>query len=142
MDDEGVPAKDVTLVENGKLVTLLTSRTPQKKLLQSNGHGRGGGPQAGVFQMRSAQAVPASELKKKYLELLKAQDKPFGYIVRGIGNPSGRGARAGGPAIVQIAKVTPDGSEAACAGCASPRSRPRRSGTSSKPRKSGCTATS
>ena len=34
---EGVPAKDVSLVENGKLITLLTSRTPQRKLLQSNG---------------------------------------------------------------------------------------------------------
>src|SRR5204863_2543602 len=79
VDDEGVPAKDVTLVENGKLVTLLTGRTPQKKLLQSNGHGRSGTVQAGVFQMRSAQAVPASELKKKYLDVLKDQDKEFGY---------------------------------------------------------------
>ena len=48
VDDEGVPAKDVTLVEKGRLVTLLTSRTPQKNLLQSNGHGRGGNVQAGV----------------------------------------------------------------------------------------------
>ena len=29
VDDEGVPAKDVTLVENGRLLTLLTGRTPQ-----------------------------------------------------------------------------------------------------------------
>jgi predicted Zn-dependent protease len=109
VDDEGVRAKDVSLVENGKLITLLTSRTPQRKLLQSNGHGRGGAAQAGVFQIRSAQAVPAAELKAKYLELLKAQDKPFGYIVRGIGNAAGQGAA--GPAIVQLAKVTPDGKE-------------------------------
>ena len=58
--------------------------------------------------MRSAQAVPAVELKSKYLELLKAQDKAFGYIVRGIGNTSGQGA---GPAILRLAKVTPDGKE-------------------------------
>jgi predicted Zn-dependent protease len=109
VDDEGVKAKDVSLVENGKLVTLLTSRTPQRKLLQSNGHGRGGAAQAGVFQMRSAQAVPAAELKAKYLELLKAQDKPFGYIVRGIGSASGQGAA--GPVILQLARVTPDGKE-------------------------------
>ncbi len=108
VDDEGVAAKDVALVENGKLVTLLTSRTPQRKLLQSNGHGRGGTAQAGVFQMRSAQAIPSAELKKKYLELLKVQDKPFGYIVRGIGNASGPGS---GPSILQLAKVTPDGRE-------------------------------
>jgi predicted Zn-dependent protease len=109
VDEEGVKAKDVSLVENGKLVTLLTSRTPQRKLLQSNGHARGGAAQAGVFQMRSAQAVPAAELRTKYLELLKAQDKPFGYIVRGIGNASGQGAA--GPVILQLARVTPDGKE-------------------------------
>jgi TldD protein len=109
VDDEGVKAKDVSLVENGKLVTLLTSRTPQRKLPQSNGHGRGGAAQAGVFQMRSAQAVPSVELKAKYLELLKVQDKPFGYIVREIGSASGQGGA--GPVILQLAKVTPDGSE-------------------------------
>ena len=43
VDDEGVPAKDVTLVEKGRLVTLLTSRTPQRTCPQSNGHGRGNG---------------------------------------------------------------------------------------------------
>ena len=53
VDDEGVPAKDVTLVEKGRLVTLLTNRTPNRNLPESNGHGRGNGPQAGVFQMRS-----------------------------------------------------------------------------------------
>ena len=39
---------------------------------------------AGVFQIESAQAIPAAELKQKYLALLKAQDKTFGYIVRGV----------------------------------------------------------
>jgi len=53
VDDEAVRAKDVTLVENGRLVTLLTSRTPQRRLLQSNGHGRSGGAQAGVVQVKS-----------------------------------------------------------------------------------------
>ena len=87
----------------------LTGRTPQKKLLQSNGHGRSGGPEAGVFQLRSAQAVPLSDLKKKYLELLAVQDKPFGYIVRRIANFSGPGAA--GPVILEIARVTPEGTE-------------------------------
>ena len=113
VDDEGVKAKDVSLVENGKLVTLLTSRTPQRKLLQSNGHGRGGSAQAGVFQMRSAQAVASAELKKKYLELLKVQDKPFGYIVRGIGAAAVPGT---GPVILELMKVTPDGKEEAVRG--------------------------
>jgi predicted Zn-dependent protease len=127
VDDEAVAAQDVTLIENGKLLTLLTSRTPQKNLLQSNGHGRGGNPQAGVFQLRSTQAVAAADLKKKYLDLLKTQNKPFGYIVRAIANPSalqvaptdasdllalmqGGGAPTGG-VILDVVKVTPDGTE-------------------------------
>ena len=92
--------------------TLLTSRTPQKNLLQSNGHGRAG-VQAGVFQVQSSLAVPAVELKGKYLDMLKAQDKTFGYIVRGIANPSeiAVGGGPGGPFILEVVKVTLDGKE-------------------------------
>jgi hypothetical protein len=112
-DDEGMPPKDVTLVEKGRLLTLLTSRTPQKNLLQSNGHGRAGGAQAGVFQLQSAQAVPESELKAKYLQVLRAQDKTFGYIVRSIANPSEITVAGGpgGPVILEASKVTLDGRE-------------------------------
>lgn len=106
VDDEGVRAQDVTLVKDGRLLTLLTSRTPQRNLPISNGHARGGGPQAGVFQVESADAVPSSELKTKYVELLKAQGRPFGYIVRRIGS-SGRE----GLPITAAVKVTPDGGE-------------------------------
>ena len=113
VDDEAVPAKDVTLVEKGRLVTLLTSRTPQKNLPQSNGHGRSGSVQPGVFQVRSTQATPASDLKAKYLALLKAQSKPFGYIVRAIAAPGDvpGGGGPGGPLILEAVKVTPDGTE-------------------------------
>jgi predicted Zn-dependent protease len=102
VDDEAVPARDVTLVEKGRLVTLLTSRTPQKNLLQSNGHGRSGSVQAGVFQVRSTQATPASALKAKYLDLLKAQSKPFGYIVRAIAAPGDGPAVAQWPIVLDV----------------------------------------
>jgi predicted Zn-dependent protease len=107
-----VTAKDVPLVEKGRLLTLLTGRTPQKNLRQSNGHGRNGTVNSGVFQLRSAQAVPSAELKAKYLELLKIQDKPYGYIVRTIAGPGEvAGGQGGGPVILDIVKVTPDGKE-------------------------------
>jgi len=109
VDDEGVRAKDVTLVDKGRLVTLLTSRTPQKNFPQSNGHGRANGAWPGVFQLESAQAIPAQELKAKYLALLKAQEKTFGYIVRDV-RPAG-GAAGAGPGIDQVVKVTLDGKE-------------------------------
>lgn len=112
VDDEAMPAKDVTLVEGGRLLTLLTGRTPQKNLLQSNGHGRTGTVQPGVLQVRSAQAVPGRELKLKLLALIKAQDKPFGYIVRALAGPGDvPGAGPGGPVILQAVKVTIDGTE-------------------------------
>ena len=110
-DEEGVPGQDVTLVERGRLVTLLTGRTPQKNLLQSNGHGRGGSVQAGVFQMESEQAIPASELKGRLLELLKIQNKPFGYLVRSIESPGPGDTELSGPVILDAVRVTPDGAE-------------------------------
>jgi len=119
VDDEGIPAQDVALVKDGRLLTLLTGRTPQKNLLKSNGHGRTGNAQAGVFQMESSKAVPASELKPKYLELLKQQSRPFGYIIRGVSRggmlpSSGRGGAGStqlGPQILDVVKVLPDGTE-------------------------------
>jgi len=110
VDDEGVRAKDVRLVEKGRLVTLLTSRVPQKHFMRSNGHGRSNTVLAGVFQVESSQPIPASELKAKYIELLKAQDREFGYIVRGV-RSDGQGGAGGGPGIDSIVQVTLDGRE-------------------------------
>lgn len=109
VDDEGVRARDVSLVEKGRLATLLTSRVPQKNFVRSNGHGRSSTVLAGVFQLESAQAIPAAELKQKYLALLKAQEKTFGYIVRGVRSDGQGGAT--GPGIDNIVKVTLDGNE-------------------------------
>jgi predicted Zn-dependent protease len=108
VDEEGVRAQDVTLVQDGRLRTLLTTRTPLKNLLQSNGHARGSGAQASVFQVESASAVPASTLKEKLLELLKVQGRPYGYIVRRLSNAGGRG---GPMQVTSAVKVTPDGRE-------------------------------
>jgi hypothetical protein len=49
-------------------------------------------------------------LKQRYLDLLKTQDKAFGYIVRGLANPS-EGGGGGGLMIVDGVKVTRDGEE-------------------------------
>jgi predicted Zn-dependent protease len=40
VDDEGVPAQRVALVEHGVLKSLLMTRTPRKEIVHSNGHGR------------------------------------------------------------------------------------------------------
>jgi hypothetical protein len=125
LDDEGVPARDVSLIEKGRLVTLLTGRVPQRNLPQSNGHGRGGSAQGGVVQVSSSSAVPGAKLKADYLALLKAQGKPFGYIVRSVVPPGALVTSGdindllstlniggpGGPLVPQVVKVTPDGTE-------------------------------
>jgi hypothetical protein len=129
VDDEGVPAKDVTLIDNGMLQTLLTTRTPQQNLLRSNGHARGSNAQPSVFQVRSDRATPSADLRQKYLEMLKQQGKAFGYIVRAVANPNvlapavfdslepvggggaGPGGTLGSPQILRVVKVTPDGKE-------------------------------
>ena len=108
VDDEGVRAEDVTLVEKGRLAALLTSRVPQKNFTRSNGHGRSGTVLAGVFQIESADAIADSALKEKYIALLEAQDKTFGYIVRGVRSDGQSGA---GPGIDAIVRVTLDGQE-------------------------------
>ena len=113
VDDYGIRAKDVTLVEKGRLVTLVTGRTPVRGLLRSSGHTRGGDVQPGVFQMASADAVSAAELKRRYIDLLETQDKAFGYIVRGVaaaGEAPGGGPGAG-PMLFDVVKVTRDGEE-------------------------------
>jgi hypothetical protein len=110
VDDQGVRAKDVSLVEKGRLITLLAGRAPLKGLLQSSGHTRGPDVLPGVFQLQTSEPVSAAELKAKYLELLVTQDKEFGYIVRGLASPAEAGG-AGGPMIIDAVRVTRDGRE-------------------------------
>jgi hypothetical protein len=118
VDDFGIRPKDVTVVEKGRLVTLIAGRAPLRGLLQSNGHTRGGDVQAGVISMQSSEAVPATELKQRYIDLLKAQGKDFGYIVRGVATPAeGPGGGPGtGPMIFSIVRVSLDGKEVAVRG--------------------------
>jgi hypothetical protein len=112
VDDHGLRAKDVTLVEKGRLVTLLSGRAPLRGLLRSTGHTRGGNVLPGVLQVQSAEAIPAADLRRKYLELLRIQDQPFGYIVRVISDPNEPAVGGpGGPLILHAVKVTPDGRE-------------------------------
>jgi hypothetical protein len=74
--------------------------------------------------------VPSAKLRATYLARLEQQGRPFGYIVRTIAHPSvnrsfdgdemsmstmmmmgGPMGPRGGPAIVRVVKVTPDGKE-------------------------------
>ena len=59
--------------------------------------------------MRARRRFRPPSSRSKYIALLKAQDKTFGYIVRGV-RSDGQGGGTG-PGIDSIVKVTLDGRE-------------------------------
>ncbi len=93
IDDEGVKARNVVLVENGVLKTFLTSRTPIEGVAHSNGHGRAQGTRQPMARMgnliiEGAKPVPRSELKAMLIAEVKRQGKPYGLIIRDISGGS------------------------------------------------------
>jgi len=88
-DDEGVPAQDVHLVDNGVLKTFLMSRSPLINIPHSNGHGRrqlGYAPVArqGNLIVTSTNTMTDAQLRAKLIELIKQQGKPFGLLIDDI----------------------------------------------------------
>ena len=86
IDDEGVRAATVPVVQNGELVNYLMGREPIRDFPASNGHGRAGPgqppvPSVGILLVQSKQAMPPEELKKKLIEICRQEGKPYGYFV-------------------------------------------------------------
>ena len=88
VDAEGVvPPDTLELVKDGYLKTLLNSRTPTRKISESNGHNRyvlmdGGvsskvGP--GVISVSGTDAMPSDDLKKVLIQ--KATDEGLDYAI-------------------------------------------------------------
>jgi TldD protein len=89
VDDEGVSAVPVTLVDKGKLVGYLMSRAPIRDFARSNGHGRceangAAVPFVGNLFVRSSVSYDPGELKRKLLELCRERDLPYGYVVEAL----------------------------------------------------------
>ena len=95
VDDQGVPARRVSLVEDGLLTNLLMSRRPGKDRLQSNGHGRSGYPgretaQIGNLFITASGGKSYEELKKELIELAKVERLQYGVVIKAL-QASGRG---------------------------------------------------
>jgi hypothetical protein len=84
MDAEGVRGSDVSLIENGMLKNLLSSRAPVKGAEQSNGHARAGGITPSIIQIVSANKKSYAQLKQDLTNAAKEEGLGFGYIVRGL----------------------------------------------------------
>jgi len=129
VDDEGVRAQKVTVVENGNLKALLMSRRPGNDSDQSNGHGRSGflndaKPTMSNLFFKSTDTVSAAELKKKFLDECRSEKLQYCVIVREMDNPSlsllhqddfsallasfGGGAGTGDRLPLMVYKVYPD----------------------------------
>jgi TldD protein len=93
VDDEGVPAEKVTVVENGALKELLMSRRPGPDSEKSNGHGRSAflndaKPTPSNLFFSSSETVPAAELKKKFLDICRANKQEYCLEVKEMDNPA------------------------------------------------------
>lgn len=92
VDNEGVRAQKVTLVENGNLKSALMSRRPGPDSNQSNGHGRtaffDAKPTMSNLFFSSAETFSLAELKKKFLDTCRAEKLAYCIVVREMDNPA------------------------------------------------------
>ena len=91
IDDEGVAALRVDVIEKGNLVNYVIGRAPIRDFPASNGHGRARvpsfppGPSLGNLIVSSTQPVSQPDLKKKLIDLCQQRDLPYCYYVETFG---------------------------------------------------------
>ena len=88
-DDEGVKAERVTLVDHGVLKDFEMSRSPIAGFPHSNGHGRrqlGAEPvsRQGNLLVQSSKTLTNAQLRAKFIELIKQQNKQYGLLIDDI----------------------------------------------------------
>jgi len=93
VDDEGVRAQKVTVVDKGNLKELLMSRRPGPDSDSSNGHGRSGflgdaKPTMSNLFFNASETVSAAELKNKFLDECRSEKLDYCLIVREMDNPA------------------------------------------------------
>ncbi len=93
VDDEGVRAQKITLVENGVLKNELMSRRPGPDFDQSNGHGRAAflsdaRPTMSNVFFTSKETMSPADLKKKFLDSCREQKLAYCLVVREMDNPT------------------------------------------------------
>ncbi len=84
VDDEGVQARKVTLVENGILKTYCSSRSPGRDVKESNGHLIDGVISPSQLFIVSSRSEPLDKLKEKLIALGKEEGLDYVLLVRRI----------------------------------------------------------
>jgi len=90
VDDEGIPAQAVKLVNSGHLENYLIGRVPVRDFPLSNGHGRAGlagpaNPVIGVFKVTAQSGLSDDELNRKLIALAKDRGLKSVYFVATLG---------------------------------------------------------
>jgi TldD protein len=98
IDDEGVPAQRVSLIEKGMLVNYLIGREPIRDFPRSNGHGRAPlisasapmaagvpAPHNSNLIITSSEPLAKDALKSKFMDLCRQRDLPYCYRVETFG---------------------------------------------------------
>jgi len=98
IDDEGVPAQRVSLIEHGVLKSLLMSRTPRKEIVHSNGHARAprfAAPRArvGTLVVSGVRPQPRAALLEELGKIAKSGGITT-YVVRLLDDDSLAGGEA------------------------------------------------
>lgn len=81
VDDDGVPAQPLTLVDQGRLRAWYMSRIPTRAIVLSNGHSVGGDGGPGNVFVRSEHTLSKDALRAELLAVAKDQELPYGIRV-------------------------------------------------------------
>ena len=92
VDDEGVPTRVTSLVENGILKTLLTTRNPVRGIDGSTGSRRGMAPAPSNLLLTARRGMSREELRDELMMLVEERQAEYGIVVRRMGNPGFRPA--------------------------------------------------
>ncbi|MGH9640493.1 MAG: metallopeptidase TldD-related protein, partial [Bryobacteraceae bacterium] len=93
VDDEGVKAQRVSLVENGMLKDLLMSRRPGPDFQASNGHARSADlsdpkPLSSNLLFQASDGLNPADLKKKFLDACREDGQQWCLEIKQMDNPA------------------------------------------------------
>ena len=118
VDQEGTPPERVSIIDKGILKGLLTTRAPLEKIPFSNGHARAenGLPGGRISNLIVSNTEPhdRKELERHLLELVKAQELPYGIVIRKLNDELLDAQWGGGAPIstpIEIVRLYADGRE-------------------------------
>lgn len=122
LDDDGVLAQPVSLIEEGRLKNWYMSRIPTRAIKTTNGHSRGGVGGAGCVFVKSSNTMPREKLRQELIRIAVEQELPYAIRIEtlaradvGVAGPRAAGGFANGTIRlsppIQAYRVYPDGHE-------------------------------